>query len=152
MEPSIPIPTDNVYKFHALFGLVFFISLMLASVYVHNYYNKRIYNAYLELETLKAKNNLTSEENIKKSLLEGRMREDKADFKFFFSIVLFFGIFVGFVMMIIGFVGWHIKVQPLQDKLLDLQIKKIEREITVLDKQLQRTQLEPQPSLPPIEN
>ena len=33
MQPSVPIPTDNVFKFAALFGLVVLISSILAIAY-----------------------------------------------------------------------------------------------------------------------
>ena len=41
--------------------------------------------------------------------------------------------------MAAGFIPWHTKVQPNHDKLLKLQIKKLKREILVLDKELAET-------------
>jgi hypothetical protein len=56
MEPSIPVPTDNLYKFIALFGLVLFVSSGITFVYSYFYFNKLLYQQRLELEIFKAKN------------------------------------------------------------------------------------------------
>jgi hypothetical protein len=37
MAPSFSIPTDNIYKFFALFGFVLLVSSMLAFIYVHDF-------------------------------------------------------------------------------------------------------------------
>lgn len=55
MEPSIPIPTDNVYKFLCLFGLTVFISSMLGSVYLVGKFNDLGSKNILELAALREK-------------------------------------------------------------------------------------------------
>ena len=70
MQPSIPIPTDNIYKFVALFGLSLFISSGLASVAVHFYFNDILYKRSMESEILKTKADPSEEEKIRKGHLE----------------------------------------------------------------------------------
>jgi hypothetical protein len=43
-------------------------------------------------------------------------------------------------MMPIGFMKWYEKIQIRQDKLTDLQITKTEKEIAVLNKQLEKAE------------
>lgn len=52
MESRIPIPTDNIYKFYAFFGLLVVISSMLAVVYVSSSTNKNVYELVKEYEKL----------------------------------------------------------------------------------------------------
>jgi len=40
---------------------------------------------------------------------------------------------LGFNMMIFGFVVWHRKIQPMQDEVTDLQIRKLRRELALLE-------------------
>jgi hypothetical protein len=61
MTPSMPIATDNIYKFAALFGLAILISVMLAVAYFPEKYGELVFNTYLELEILKNKTNLSNE-------------------------------------------------------------------------------------------
>ncbi|HEX9869591.1 MAG TPA: hypothetical protein VGC99_13545 [Candidatus Tectomicrobia bacterium] len=138
MTPTIPIPTDHVYKFHALCGLAILISSMIGLVYLHDRFNERIGKNYLKWEILNRKANLSQEEEVTKAVLDMRLKLDRADRKLMpKALGAIAGI--GVVMMVFGFMLWHKKVQPKQDKLLELQIKKIEREILALDKELAET-------------
>ncbi|MBI5212063.1 MAG: hypothetical protein HY957_01660 [Nitrospirae bacterium] len=47
---------------------------------------------------------------------------------------LLIGAFLGIVTMVFGFYHWQTKVQPSQDKFLQLQISKLEKEIVSLNK------------------
>jgi hypothetical protein len=49
MEPSIQIPTDNIYKFVCLLGLAVFITSVLGSVYVMGNYTIYSANVFLNL-------------------------------------------------------------------------------------------------------
>ena len=125
MIPSIPIAPDNVYKFAALFGLVVFISSMLAPVYVNTKYDELACDTFLQLEILKAKGNLSSDENIRKTVLEQKMYINKSDKTVFMNIL---STCAALNMLLAGFGGvfWFAKVQPKQDELLNLQIQKNE--------------------------
>jgi hypothetical protein len=137
MQPSIPIPTDNIYKFVALFGLSLFISSGLASVAVHFYFNNILYKRTMESEILKTKADPSEEEKIRKGYLERFVSISMSDRKVFTWMLS--GIAgIGVVLMAGGFSLWNTRIQPKQDELLNLQIEKIRREIQVLEKQLEK--------------
>jgi hypothetical protein len=75
MEPSIPIPTDNAYKFAAFFGLAVLISSMVAIVYTYDKYFERGYTDFIELEVLKAKDILSADESVRKTALELKQKD-----------------------------------------------------------------------------
>jgi hypothetical protein len=136
MTPTIPIPTDSIYKFYALCGLAFVISSLLGAVYINDRGNERAAKYYVEFEVLNRKDNLSQEEEITKDVLNQQLQIGQSNRKLFMrGLGVMLGI--GVLGIAAGFIPWHIKVQPNQDKLLELQIKKIEREILALDKELE---------------
>jgi hypothetical protein len=74
MTPSMPIATDNIYKFAAIFGLALLIAVALAITYLPDKYGELVFNDNVELEILKSNDDLSTEEIIKKNLLEGKMK------------------------------------------------------------------------------
>jgi hypothetical protein len=130
---DIPMPTDNIYKFYALFGLMFFIVCIISFVSIHNSGNEVAYKNYVESETLKAKNDKSPEEISRLKILDERMKVNKSDNVVYVNALLI-GALVGIFAMICGFYNWHNKVQPEQDKLLQLQIKKLEKEVEDINK------------------
>jgi hypothetical protein len=141
MEPSIPIPTDNAYKFAAFFGLAVLISSMVAIVYTYDKYFERGYTDFIELEVLKAKDILSADESVRKTALELKQKTDQANKR---SLLNFLMACMGgsIALSLMGGVCWLGKVQPKQDELLNLQIEKMKCEIQVLDKQLERKKTE----------
>jgi hypothetical protein len=138
MTPSIPIATDNIYKFLALFGLVMFISDLWALAYFVGKYNEIGYENYLELEVLKAKGTLSSEEKVKRFVLEEVAKIIKRDWRILGSLLIACAI-IGFFLSALGYYSWFKKVQPKQDELLNLQIEKMKYEIQVLNKELEKS-------------
>ncbi len=132
MESTVPIATDNIYKFYALFGLSIFISSLLTLAYIHIHFNEIIPKEYIEVETLKVKADLSQEEKIRKDVLERKTNIDVSDKNTFAKILGGFG-GLGVLLMIFGFSRWQKRIQPRQDMLLDLQIEKIKREISALN-------------------
>jgi hypothetical protein len=141
MEPSIPVPTDNIYKFIGLFGLVVFISSMLAVVYLTSKNNEVVFKGIEELRNLQMKEKLTLEESNRKYVLEGILQNNTTSTIIYLIILASFLLF-GFILSIFGIYYWFKKVQPKQDELLNLQIEKMRREIQVLDKQLEKKDTE----------
>ena len=133
MESRIPIATDNIYKFYALFGLFVFISSFVTFTYVYTYYYELSYKNAMELEVLNAKTDLSQEENIRKKILEARMKIDVSN-KYAYTAILCAVGALGVLGIIYGFTQWHSKVQPKQDMLLDLQIEKLKHEINALNR------------------
>ena len=143
MQPNIPVPTDNIYKFLALFGIIMFISGLWGLAYFAEKYNELGYENYLELEliNIKIKKDATPEDITRRTVLEWyakAIRRYWTIFEYSFTACAAFGFFLS----VFGYYSWFRNVQPNQDELLNLQIEKMRREIQVLDKQLQEKETE----------
>lgn len=128
MESKIPLPTDNIYKFYALFGFVLMISSMAAFLYLHKTTNELIFEAVIAVEEVAAKDKPTSVDTKRKEMMEKRVAvavEDRDVFNKILSAVLG----VALCLMVYGFWQWQMEVQPKQDRLLDLQIQKAELDL-----------------------
>lgn len=128
MDSRIPLPTDNIYKFYALFGLALLIASMAAFLYVHKSTNEMAFGAAIEYEELNTKEHPTSIEKKRKELIEKRVEiaiKDRDLYNYTLSALMGVGIF----FMVFGFWKWHTVVQPKQDKLFDLQIEKAEQDL-----------------------
>ncbi|MEA5240873.1 hypothetical protein [Vibrio parahaemolyticus] len=127
MHTSIPLPTDNIYKFYALFGLMLFIFSVASFLYLaQSSINQAldISAAYLALDY-----DLTDIELLPQiQVLENKL---KAEQMIATPIIygLAFLIIVSVIMIVYGFTKWHTVIQPLQDHLVQLNIKKLEKEI-----------------------
>jgi len=126
MESRIPVPTDNIYKFYALFGLLLVISSLLGSVYVTQSANESVHAFAKEYFSI-ANPDLKEPSGLEQFIAK-RITTTVENRKFYQQgIGVFLG--VGIMMMFYGFYMWHMKVQPLQDRLMKLQIEKLEREL-----------------------
>jgi len=135
MLSKMSLPTDNIYKFYAIFGLLLLItSLFLFTQLVSNYNNKA-FDRYIDLEILKAVNKPNAEQKAKKEILEAKKDIDTSDKNFYLTCL---GLFVGLSLfsMLYGFYQWHNKIQPMQDKAEKLNIYKLKLEVKILKKQL----------------
>lgn len=52
MESKIPLPTDNIFKFYALFGVLILIASIVSVVWINNSTNERIHSLIREYESL----------------------------------------------------------------------------------------------------
>lgn len=138
MQSRIPLPTDNIYKFYSLFGLLILITTSIMFFIRHEHYNAMAFKRYIPMETLKSKAQPTEEEKLELFLLEqkSKIAISNKDVELGLYLTIFFLFGGGF--SVYGFYHWHTKIQPKQDKLLDLQIDKLENEAKVFNKQLQR--------------
>jgi hypothetical protein len=128
MESKIPLPTDNIYKFYALFGLMLLITSIAAVIYIQQTTNAFLFEAYVEIEQLSSIEHPSPIEATKKELLQKRIDISIADKKFFTqALSILLGI--ALVVIVAGFWQWHFEVQPKLDRLLDLQIQKAERDL-----------------------
>ncbi|MDL9997243.1 hypothetical protein QTI24_01430 [Variovorax sp. J22P240] len=131
MDNRVPLPTDNIYKFYALFGLLLFIFGIGAGIVQNKATNDFMVRSYIELESLKSIEKPTSVENLKATVLERMIdveTSDKQTFKWSLAIISAAGI----LLMIYGFHRWHTQIQPAQDELLQLQVEKLRREVAGL--------------------
>lgn len=128
MESRIPLPTDNIYKFYALFGLVLLVTSIAAFLYVHKTSNELAFEAYIEYAELDTKEHPTPVEKKRKEIIEKRLEiavKDRDFYNYALSALIGVGLFlVGF-----GFWKWEKDVQPRQDDLLDLQIEKAKQDL-----------------------
>lgn len=133
MQSRIPLPTDNIYKFYALFGLLLLVSSMALFVAQYSSFQTRAYDRFIELSALTSLEDLTAEEKAKKELFDAQVVIDKSDRKFYKEVV---GVLIAISLLLIlyGFRKWHKVIQPKQDRLVDLEIEKAELEIKALNK------------------
>ena len=131
MESPIPLPTDNIYKFYALFGLSLFIFFAGASIYNEHATNDTILQTIIENAAITDTN--SPEAAGRKEVLEkryelavgGRKEIDK---------LLTAGVFLGTALVILGFASWQFITQPVQDEIAKLQRDKLRIEVEQLRK------------------
>lgn len=139
MQSRIPLPTDNIFKFYALFGLLILLTTGIMFFVRHEQYNAMAFERYIPIETLKAKKSLTEDEKLELFLLEEKSKIAKLNKDFELGIYLTGFFFFGCGFTWYGFYYWHTKIQPKQDRLLELQIQKAENEAKTFNKQLRQT-------------
>jgi hypothetical protein len=133
MESNIPLPTDNIYKFYALFGLLLFVFSIGSTLYLGRTANEIIFQTYLEEESIKQIANPTSLDQAKK-LADDKRREIAISNRTW-GIRLLSGVStVGILLMAYGFWKWHREVQPVQDEMAKLQLEKLRHEVSKLTK------------------
>lgn len=131
MQDRIPLPTDNIYKFYALFGLLLFIFSAGALIYVVRSNNELIYQLHPELAALQQMDKPTAADVAKKSDIEKRLVVAHQDSQFYYTAL---GVIagVGITLMVCGFWKWHRDVQPIQDEMAKLQLEKLRHEVKQL--------------------
>ena len=117
MENKIPIPTDNIFKFYALFGLLLFVFSAGAIIYVTRTTNDLVFQTRVDVESIKQITTPSEVDLAKKTMLEKRLEVALADRNFF---VIAIGVIagIGTILMFYGFRTWHRDVQPVQDEML----------------------------------
>lgn len=133
MENKIPLPTDNIYKFYALFGLLLFIFSAGSLIYVEQTANEFIFQEHAAYVAIQQIANPSAEDLAKKKDLETRLNLMLSDRKFFNVALEFFcaaSIFLGSY----GFRKWHKEIQPVQDEIAQLQLRKLRIEVGQLEK------------------
>ncbi|MBS0339621.1 MAG: hypothetical protein JSS56_03780 [Proteobacteria bacterium] len=122
---KLPLPTDNIYKFYALFGLLMFVFSIGAMLVQNRATNTRIYELTLQIEAAQPLE--AGKPSIKEQMLQKLLEVEKSDKKFISGGLV--GLCVaGFYLMLYGFRKWHKDVQPLQDEMFRLQLEKLRRE------------------------
>ncbi|MBX3659825.1 MAG: hypothetical protein KF740_15440 [Ramlibacter sp.] len=134
MESKIPLPTDNIYKFYALFGLLVFIFSIGAMLYSTRSSNELLTNLMVERETLKevvvpAAGQIARIEVIDRLLEVGK--SDKTFLRWALATLFVLGLWSAFY----GFKTWHQKIQPIQDELISLQLRKLKVEVANLERE-----------------
>jgi hypothetical protein len=122
MESKIPVPTDNIFKFYALFGLLLFVFACGALVYVNQSTNQLVFTSFVELETLKEQKAPSPSVKAKIAMHERLLEVGKKN-RDIYSIVLGAISGIGFWLSLYGFWQWHRRVQPVIDEMQRLQLE-----------------------------
>ncbi|BBB24869.1 hypothetical protein [Amphritea japonica] len=128
MESRIPLPTDNIFKFYALFGLLILIFGIGSTLYVNRSTNDFVFDVGVEYETLRADPARTVLQETRFNFLQKKL-EVAQDNKKFYLYSLGGVIAIGIFMMFYGFKKWHTEVQPIQDEIARLSLEKLRREV-----------------------
>ncbi|MGE4542473.1 MAG: hypothetical protein AB7D06_00055 [Pedobacter sp.] len=128
MLNRVPLPTDNIFKFYALFGLLLILFGIGLSLYVNKSTNDFVFEVAVEYETLKADPARSVSEEARFQILKKKLEISKKD-KDFFNYSLGAVIGIGICMMWYGFKKWHTEVQPIQDEMARLNLKKLQKEV-----------------------
>ena len=131
MESKIPLPTDNIFKFYALFGLLLFVFSIGSLIYVERTTNALIFQTLIEVELIKQIAKPSDVDLAKKIVLDKRLQIAMADRSFLYHALGALG-GVAMFLMTYGFWKWHRDVQPLQDEITQLQLKKLRHEVRQL--------------------
>ncbi|MEX1216163.1 hypothetical protein [Saccharospirillum sp.] len=128
MESRIPLPTDNIYKFYALFGLLLAVFGAGTTIYLNKTTNDLAFAIAVEYETLRADPVRSVLQETRFQVLDKKLEIAKSDKKFFsYSLGVVIGL--GLIMMWYGFKKWHTEVQPIQDEIARLTLEKLKREV-----------------------
>lgn len=122
MENRLPLPTDNIYKFYALFGLLLFIFSLGALLHQNRAYNEIIFAAIPEIEDLKHVAQPTASQKAKILVLERRIDISKSDHNFQTIALGSLGGVAG-ILMYYGFRRWHTRIQPVVDRTAIIQLE-----------------------------
>ena len=137
MTPSLPVPTDNIYKFAALFGLALVVSGIFAfsAVYTSSLEKKIKYTeAMIELEAKTTRTKLEDDTlAFNRRLVEITQSNEKTA-----NYGLGGLIGLGLVLSVYGAVRWHQVIQPRDDEIAKLQKEKLEAEIAKLRAETER--------------
>lgn len=131
MQPSLPIPTDNIYKFCCLFGLTLIVVTVFSFSSVYTASLDRAVSYAEIVIPLEAKESRTKAEdetlNLNKKLIDVTTANKKFALN---ALVVLCG--VGFFISGIGGFCWYDKIQRRDDKLAELQLRKLELEVAKL--------------------
>ena len=133
MQDKLSIPTDNIYKFYALFGLVLFIFSASGVLYVNKITNELLFSTIVEKETIEVIEHKNAVDEAKLKMIEKRQEIAISDKKFFFSC---FNVLVVIAtsLSIYGFWIWQRVLQPIQDETAKLQLEKLRIEVDNMKK------------------
>lgn len=134
MQNNIPLPTDNIYKFYALFGLLLFVFSVGSIVYINKQTNNEIVSIANEIDMI----DINKSNSNMYPILQKKLDVIISDRKIFQFILSAFAV-IGGIMAFYGFSEWHTKIQPKQDKILDLEIEKSILELEILKNKINKS-------------
>lgn len=122
MESKIPLPTDNLYKFFALFALVLFISGFGTVILATKITNELAFEHWVEVETLQAVEKPTVNQAARLKSLQKKLEIAVSD-KQTYTYVGLALIAIGTAGIWLGFERWLLRIQPLADQMAATQLE-----------------------------
>lgn len=134
MSPSVPIPTDNIYKFFCLFGLALIVSSIFAFVASYSSALDRKVKYFEAIIILEAKDSRSKVEDDTLALTKRLVEITDKNLSVANSAV---GVVLGLGLILSGFGArrWYARIQPRDDMLAELQIAKLQAEVAKLNAQ-----------------
>jgi short subunit fatty acids transporter len=121
MDNRIPLPTDNIFKFYALFSLLLLVFSVGSVLYVNKATNEQIVSLLVEYKTLETEKSLDPVKALRKDILERQIEVILSDKRFYrHSLSILMGLSV--LGMWYGFSKWHKVVQPVFDEMHQVQL------------------------------
>lgn len=138
MQPSLPLPTDNIYKFSCLFSLVLIVSSLFSFV--------ASYGSALEQKIKYSEVVISLEEKAQRTrgedellAMNKRLIEVTRANELTANYVIFAAFIAGLGLSDYGAWKWHQHIQPRDDQLTELQLRKLSAELAKLEKDAPRT-------------
>lgn len=133
MDSKISVPTDNIYKFMATFGLVVIISSLTLLIYMYQYTNDVIYKNATAIYDIDIGSRSDKDKERRVKLLESEVKiaVTNRDIGKFGFLALFT---IGLIISMYGFNKWYAFIQPKHDEILKLQRIKLQGEVNRLRK------------------
>ena len=128
MESKIPLPTDNIYKFCALFGVLLFLTSIVSIVWVGNSTNETVYSLVKEYESIPGGEEEDKDETSLAKTIEALINA-QVENRDIYNKGLGAAIGLSILLMFYGFREWHYKIQPKQNEYFDLQLQKLKQEV-----------------------
>ena len=132
MQPSVPIPTDNIYKFACLFGLALIVSAIFSFVASYSSSLDRKVR-YMEIViSLEAKTEKSKTEEdllaMNRKLISVTKENEQAA-----TVAISAVLVAGLLLSLYGATKWHQIVQKRDDQLAELQLRKLAAEVARLE-------------------
>lgn len=122
MENRIPLPTDSLYKFIALFSMSLVIGAFYITFNASNSSNAVVYESWSELAVLQSLEKPNTEQSARKQMLEKRIEVAVEDRKTFINLAAFLAV-IGTLGVYIGFAFWIRKQQKVADQMAQNQLE-----------------------------
>ncbi|WP_252274183.1 hypothetical protein [Pseudomonas subflava] len=139
MEGKIPVPTDNIFKFYALFSLLIFVFCWGTLIFVNQSTNRTVFASVIELQELESLQDPSPVDEAKSAILKRQLEIAKADKRFYVALL---GALSGLSVLggFYGFRRWHSELQPLVDETARVQLEIAKLQLAKLRAEVERKQ------------
>ncbi|MGU1977967.1 hypothetical protein ACSES0_27755 [Pseudomonas aeruginosa] len=122
MENKIPLPTDSLYKFVALFSMTIVIGAFYLAFYAGESSNAVVYEKWSELASLQSLEKPNAEQAARKEMLERKIEIAVENRKTLVKLAAFLA-GVGTLGVYVGFAFWIRKQQKVADQIAENQLE-----------------------------